>query len=269
MAAGAVIDLLKAAAEARRKPCRTASSGSSRSSPCTRTAAARPRNRWPIRRCGTRCTACWPTGTSRTRTQPSTASCCSRCRGLPRPRRRPGRARRAAVRGTARAPDRAGTGREQPGLWRALDTLVAADQTADVIQLLGQMPDCDVARSLWARMRTPVFVQRLLDEARMTRASTAWSSVADACAGAVARPAARVRGSPRAADDVRPSSPCRAGRDAPDSRATERSALVRHQEPAEPRGVSRPAAARLRIRRSGSRTLTRESGARPCASRCA
>jgi hypothetical protein len=27
------------------------------------------------------------------------------------------------------------------------------------------MPDCDVARSLWARMRTPGFVQRLLDEA--------------------------------------------------------------------------------------------------------
>jgi hypothetical protein len=52
-----------------------------------------------------------------------------------------------------------------PGLWRALDALVAADQVAGVIELLGQMPACDVARSLWARMRTPVFVQRLLDEA--------------------------------------------------------------------------------------------------------
>ena len=55
--------------------------------------------------------------------------------------------------------------RTVPGLWRALDALVAADQVAGVIELLGQMPDCDVARSLWARMRTPVFVQRLLDEA--------------------------------------------------------------------------------------------------------
>jgi hypothetical protein len=52
-----------------------------------------------------------------------------------------------------------------PGLWRAMDALVAADEIPAVVDLLGQMPDGDVARSLWARMRTPGFVQRLLDQA--------------------------------------------------------------------------------------------------------
>ena len=102
-----------------------------------------------------------------------------------------------------------------PGLWRALDALVAADQVAGVIELLGQMPDCDVARSLWARMRTPGFVQRLLDEAPYDQGLDSLVPYLPTPAlAAVVRPAARVPGSPRPPDHVRPPAPRRAGRHA-------------------------------------------------------
>lgn len=52
-----------------------------------------------------------------------------------------------------------------PGLWRTMDALVASDQIAAVVDLLGQAPTGDVARSVWARMRTPGFVQKVLDQA--------------------------------------------------------------------------------------------------------
>ena len=247
MAAGAVIDLLKAAAEASSetvshglvrlftKLAVHADSGSTR------------RNRWPIRRCGTRCTACWPTGTSRIRTRPTTAHAAADVEGC-----RANAAGQAATNEPLFEPLHVlqmalELDENSPGLWRALDALVAADQVAGVIELLGQMPDCDVARSLWARMRTPVFVQRLLDEAPYDQGldnlvpylpTPALVPLFDLLLESQDRHVRRTT-----FDRLR-----RAGQAATpsDSRAADRPALVRHQEPAEPRGVSRPAAAGLR-----------------------
>jgi hypothetical protein len=50
-----------------------------------------------------------------------------------------------------------------PGLWRAMDALVEAGKVPELIGVLGQVPDSPLAQRIWAHMSTPAFVQGLLD----------------------------------------------------------------------------------------------------------
>jgi hypothetical protein len=52
---------------------------------------------------------------------------------------------------------------ESPGLWRAMDILADAGDLQTVLDVLGQVPDSGVAHRVWAHMSTAGFVQRLLD----------------------------------------------------------------------------------------------------------
>jgi hypothetical protein len=54
---------------------------------------------------------------------------------------------------------------ESAAVWRALDDLVDAGQVPAVIGLLGQLPDSNLAQRVWSHVSSPAFVRGLLDRA--------------------------------------------------------------------------------------------------------